>query len=183
MNTIEAIRLKVGLTKPQMMRLLEINPESVMLKPAQTLTLFTMSDDEIVTRAERRVPGTPSSLIKRAREIESLYDVWKEILISRLEAIAAGSPNGLLRTRDVARVLGISDFHLSQLRIRGQVGAMQESHRRYVYTLKDVLELVEANSNTVTSTSHKTRGPLTNAFLSWMSESAELNRELVAASA
>lgn len=182
MNTIEAIRLKVGLTKPQMMRLLESNPGNVELKPAQALTLFTMQDEDIATRAERRSPGSESSLIIKAKVVESLYDIWLVEVKSRLESINTYSQGGLLRTRDVARVLGISDFHLSQLRIRGQIKAHRESNRRYGYKLKDILDFVDRNSKTVTSTSHKTRGPLTNAFLSWMSEQEE-GRELLTATA
>lgn len=170
MNTIERIRIKVGLTKPQMMRLLEDNPDNVILRQAQTLSLFSLSDDEVVTRAERRQPGTPSSLIQRAQEIEEAYDVWVIEIIARLESLAETSPNSILRTRDISRILGISDFHLSQLRIRGQVKASQESSRRFVYNLSDILDLVKRNSRTVSRTSRKTRGPLTNAFLSWMEE-------------
>jgi hypothetical protein len=187
MNTLERIRTKVGLTRPQMMRLLEDNPDSVILKPTQALSLFSMTDEEIVEKVERRVLGTPSSLIRRAQEIEEKYDQWIEEITSRLESLAAAS-DGRLRTRDVARILGISDFHLSQLRIRGVVEATQESSRRFVYTLEEVLALVESNSTTVTPESRKTRGPLTNAFISWAAEwyseqesDSESTRELVSA--
>lgn len=183
MSTIERVRVKVGLTKPQMMRLLDRNPDNVMLKPTQALSIFAMSDDELLEKVERRTTGTPSSLIRRALEVEEMYDRWYAEVMSRLEAIASGSPDGFLRTRDVARVLGISDFHLSQLRIRGTVEATQESQRRYVYTLDGVKDLVRNNSKTITSNSKKTRGPLTNAFLSWINEEAasEPERELATA--
>lgn len=169
MNDIERVRIKVGLTKPQMMELLKENADGVILKPAQALSIFTLSEKELVEKVERRAAGTPSSLIRRALEIEEYYDAWYSEVMERLEALAERS-EGILRTRDTARILGISDFHLSQLRHRGTVDAVQESQRRWVYTLPAIKEFVENNSKAISSETRKTRGPLTNAFLSWMEE-------------
>lgn len=187
MNSIERVRIKVGLTKPQMVKLLETNPDNIEIRASQASNLLSWSDEDISLKIEGRIgvsAGTPSSLIARAKEIEEKYDRWVEEVMERLEVIEQASPDGLLRTRDIARVLGISDFHLSQLRIRGVVKAQRESRRRFVYRLKDIQDLVRNNSKTVSSDSRKTRGPLTNAFLSWAAEEdIEDEKELVAASA
>jgi hypothetical protein len=172
MNTIETVRTKVGLTKPQMMRLLEDNPDNVALKPAQAVKIFTLADDEIATRLERRVAGTPSSLVKRAIDIGDMYDEWVELVLTRLRSAADASRVGLLRTRDGARILGISDWHLSQVRIRGQVEGEAAGIRRFLYTFEAVEELVKANSEALGPDSTRYRGPITNGFLAWVNESS-----------
>lgn len=163
MNTIERIRLKVGLTKPQMLRVIE--------SKAGRITLFTAREDSI-----------DPAFITRAVEIEEKYDVWVESVLTRLRYAASSSPDGYLRTRDVARILGISDFHLSQIRIRGNVEATPDKPRRYLYTYEAVADLVRSNSETLTSEDRKSRGPLTNGFLAWAFDSDQ-SRELSVASA
>jgi hypothetical protein len=148
LNTIERVRIKVGLTKPQILRVLESKPGRV--------TMFTAKDDSI----------DPFFLV-RARELEVRYECWRQMVTARLEAAARSSRDGYLRTREVARILGISDFHLSQMRIRGQVDAIQEGARRYKYTIEQVIALVQSNSEVLGTEIRKNRGPLTNGFLAW----------------
>lgn len=151
MNTIERVRLKVGLTKPQMLRVIEAK--------AGRITLFSTREETI----------DPAFLLK-ARQVEEKYDRWVEQVLHKLRYAADATPDGLLRTRDVARILGISDFHLSQIRIRGNVEATADKPRRFLYTYDAVADLVRSNSEVLTSEDRKSRGPLTNGFLAWAAD-------------
>jgi hypothetical protein len=151
MNTIERVRIKVGLTKPQILHVLESKPGRV--------TLFTARDEAI-----------DPIFLYRVSELERQYDLWREEVKDKLKAAAYSSRDGYLRTREVARILGISDFHLSQMRIRGQVDAVQEGTRRFKYTLAQILDLVDSNSTVLGTEVRKNRGPLTNGFLAWRAE-------------
>lgn len=156
MNTIERVRIKVGLTKPQILRVLESKPGRV--------TMFTSKDENI-----------DPVFLMRARDLEARYEVWRDEVIGKLQSAADASTDGYLRTREIARILGVSDFHLSQMRIRGQVDAVQEGTRRFKYTIDQVIALVFSNSSVLGTEVRKNRGPLTNGFLAWRREnSAEL---------
>lgn len=168
-NSIEDARLKVGLTKPQMLRLLTDNPDHVAFQFKEADKVFGYSDKDISAKLEGRADGK-SSLVTRAVQISDLYDEWVDEVLARLRAAADVSEDGFLRTRDVARILGISDFHLSQVRIRGQVEGVASGTRRYLYTYDQVAELVKANSEALTSEMRKSRGPIANGFLAWLSD-------------
>lgn len=149
MNTIERIRIRLGLTVPQMLEALESKPGRY--------TLFTAEDDDI-----------DGPFLSRARMLEEAYEEWAKDSLKRITDLERREPGRKLTALDMSRFFGISEFHLAQLRVRGQVKAKLDPPNRYVYSYAGARELLTLNSTHLLAGSRRTRGPLAKAFLTWL---------------
>lgn len=147
LNTVERIRIKLGFTKPQMLRVMGLSPEHN--------SLFSMPEDRLA-----------SVYVDRAKSLEKTYELWRDRLLRAVdEAEATHGAVRLLTAFEACQFLNISEFHLSQLRARGEVGAVEVKPRAYRYTYSDVRNLIKSNSRVISPSTRKQRGPLANAFL------------------
>lgn len=144
MNAIERIRVRTGLTKPQFLDLLGAKRGRV--------TLFTAPDAEI-----------DATFLNKATEINSVFEDW----YSRVDRGIREIGDAVVTPQVAANILGISEFHLVQLRVRSMVDAIQVTPRRWGYNQAGLRELLERNSNWAGVTELQKRGPLANSFLSW----------------
>lgn len=109
---LEAVRLRIGLTRPQFMALLTAGKAAIAAPPSLT----TLE------------PAT--YYLERAREIEHAHDLFMADIRTLLDreyddpeatVIIDGVPEPLISARQVARATGLGEFQLSALRHRGAI--------------------------------------------------------------
>lgn len=100
--------------------------------------------------------------IRLVEDLERDYDEWFRVTLSEIDRF----DGEILTATEVANITGLSEFNVSRLRERGQIGGFKIGVNRYGYPKSEVRHLVESNSS-VLSGPRRVRGPLANAFLSW----------------
>lgn len=153
-NTIERIRLEVGLTDPQMLK-------AIGAKRGQS-SLLTAADQTI-----------SPAFLERAEDLHRAYQKWVEDL--KVQVTDLGENRGImvngvscLTAMQAATVLGIEQFNVVKLAERGLIGSILSS-RRY-YPVQSVLDFIDANSKHLND-GKRSRAPLATAFLNSYEES------------
>lgn len=145
-NTVEKARIEMGFTKPQMLKVMGLPPEHN--------SIFAMPE-----------PRLAMPYKDRANELAAAYREWRDDLYAAVKADEQLRGRRMLSAMEVARLINISEFHLSQLRLRQEVGATEIKPRRYVYSHDNVRALIKSNSLVISPETRKQRGPLANAFM------------------
>lgn len=148
LNTINTVRIELGVTRPQMLALLGA-------KAGRRRNLLHADDANV----------DPVFLAK-ARSLRGLYREWKAGVMQSLVKHEAGSKT-FLTNLELQALTGIRETTITTLRHRGVVRGIKDS-AEYVYGLPEIRRLINLNSTILADVPRKTRGPLANSFLRWL---------------
>lgn len=141
-NSIEAVRLEVGITGPQMLRALGAKEGRG--------TLLSSEDD-----------GIDPLFLARARTLLAAYRAWAARL--KAEAQACNRP---LTLTEASTLLGISDFNLAKLAERGLI-ARTSNGRPRLFLVQAIIDFIDRNSTHLSPGATRSRGPLATPFLNY----------------
>jgi hypothetical protein len=156
-NTINRVRIEMGLSRPKMLELIGAK--------VGKLSLLTLQDIEIEDQ----------SYIERARVLRAQYDDWVGSLYTRLDEYDRQGYN-TLTSSEVQDLFNLRDLHIAQLRFRGTIQADRQGYE-YSYSTKMLRELISRNSKVLTN-SGRVRGPLAFGFLRWLGRKRAVNIDL-----
>lgn len=145
-NTIDRLRIEMGVSRPKMIELLRAKPGRV--------TLLTASDDQI-----------DAIFFDRAQELRSLYSTWINGLNQRLNEFEALGFTEMTCV-EVQELLSLRDFHITQLRSHNLLQSIYRGST-YVYPITGLRKLIEDNSGRPDG-KRRVRGPLALGFLRWL---------------
>lgn len=147
LNTVNRLRVEMGLTRPKMLELIGAKPGR--------LALLTAADEQI-----------DPIFLTRAKLLRQLYSEWVDSLKSRLvDFERRGLTN--LTSSEVQDLLSLRDLHVAQLRHRGVIEAEKDGHE-YQYSTESLRRLIDNNSTVLVKGVRKMRGPLAFGFLRWL---------------
>lgn len=148
-NTVEELRMKMGLSRPKMLELIGAKPGR--------FALLTAEDNQI-----------DKAFLVRAQMLKQHYDVWcREVLAKLDNHLAKGQES--VTAADVQAALGLRDLHVSQLRTRGILKAEKQHGYEYYYPVAGLKDLLITNSLSGEE-DNRYRGPLSYGFLRWLGQ-------------
>lgn len=139
-NSIEAARLEIGLTIPQMLKAVGARDGQAGLLSADDLMLNP-------------------AFVRKAKAMQEAYRRWIFDLRERVAACHCATMTAV----EVARLLGISEFNVAKLAERGQLESINDGRRR-LYVPAAIMAFIDGNSRHLTEHG-RTRAPLATAFL------------------
>lgn len=169
MNSIEAGRVEIGLTRTQALGLIGSTSGS--------LSILTRYDSDLDPQFHERM-----------RHAVDAYRLWVRGMVERLDARAVVG-NYPLSMLELSALTGVREVNLIALRSRGTLRGVLvpgRSGMEYVYPVESVRDFIRTNSTVLTTGRSKSRGHLAAAFMRHYAQliepypTAPIERELVA---
>lgn len=149
MNTINTLRMEMGLSRPEML-------EHIGAKVGR-LSLLHLEDADI-----------DDAFIKAAKALRERYTEWQNMLLDKLDRYAELGVHSLTSS-EVQDLTGLRDLHIARLRGRGGVFEAERCGHQYLYSITGLRKLIQrGNALSADSERNQTRGPLAFGFIRWL---------------